>query len=328
MPDSRQFVLGPNNEIVYEFDPTKYTPEQVITPLSRTFIPAKLTDNPYYMATNYMSTLQSLPEPLRSRLLYGDFNAGIEDSEWQVIPTLWVEEAQARWKDNRPKGEMLSQGVDVARGGKDRTAVANRHRTPDGVTDWWFDRVAAYPGTETPNGPVAAGYVIAARRDDSPIHVDVIGVGAAVYDTLNQMNLPVYGINVSEKSIATDRSGRLTFANIRSELVWRMRELLDPANDTGIALPPDPDLLRELCAFKWKVAGFRVQVSSREELFEDLGISVDKAWAIILATYETPKINRIKQTKQQDAVANYDPIAGLDQSYGGGVDYDPFGHRR
>ena len=62
--------------------------------------------------------------------------------------------------------------------------VANRHRTVDGSTDYWFDKLGSWPGTETPNGPVVAGYTIMSRWDDSPIHVDVIGVGNAVYDTL------------------------------------------------------------------------------------------------------------------------------------------------
>ena len=38
---------------------------ETITPKSRTFIPARVTDNPYYMATGYVSQLQLLPEPLR-----------------------------------------------------------------------------------------------------------------------------------------------------------------------------------------------------------------------------------------------------------------------
>ena len=36
-----------------------------------------MTDNPYYMASGYIATLQSLPEPLRSQMLFGDFLAGI-----------------------------------------------------------------------------------------------------------------------------------------------------------------------------------------------------------------------------------------------------------
>ncbi len=302
------FVLDGKGELVYDFDPSKYTPEQIITPKSRTFIPARLTDNPYYMATGYMSTLQSLPEPLRSRMLYGDFSAGIEDDLGQVIPTAWVEAAQARWRPHEPKGEQLSMGIDVARGGKDRTTVACRHRPIDGSTDYWFDQLRAFPGTETPDGPTAAGYAIAARRDNSPMHVDVIGVGAAVYDTLNQMNLPVYGINVSEKTDMTDKSGRLKFFNQRSWLVWHLRELLDPSADNGIALPPDPDLVRELTAFRWSVSGFTVKVNSREEILQDIGVSVDKAWAVILATFDTPKIEVITRRNNQAAVLDYDPL--------------------
>ena len=199
-------------------------------------------------------------------------------------------------------------GVDVARGGKDRTAIASRHRTPGGETDWWFDKLHTFPGEETPDGPIVAGHAIAVRRDDSPMHVDVIGVGASVYDTLNQMRLPVYGINVAEKTDSTDKSGRLKFFNQRSWLVWRLRELLDPQADNGIALPPDPDLVKELAAFRWTVSGFTVKVNSREEILEDIGVSVDKAWAVILATFETPKIEVIRAARGQSSVLDYDPM--------------------
>jgi hypothetical protein len=39
-------------------------------------------------------------------------------------------------------------------------------------------------GKETPDGPTVAGLTIAAKRDDAPIHIDVIGVGASPYDFL------------------------------------------------------------------------------------------------------------------------------------------------
>jgi len=50
------------------------------------------------METGYRRTLQNLPEPLRSRMLRGDFGVGQDDDEWQVIPTDWVLQAQSRWK--------------------------------------------------------------------------------------------------------------------------------------------------------------------------------------------------------------------------------------
>ncbi|MGM7379778.1 terminase, partial [Acinetobacter baumannii] len=94
---NKPFVII-DEQIVYDFDPKDFALEDIIKPTSRTFIPARVTDNKYYMETGYMSTLQALPEPLRSQMLYGDFGAGIEDDPWQVIPTEWVEAAQARWK--------------------------------------------------------------------------------------------------------------------------------------------------------------------------------------------------------------------------------------
>lgn len=304
------FVLV-DGEPCYDFDPADYRPEDIITPKSRTFIPARLTDNPYYMATGYMSTLQSLPEPLRSQMLYGDFRAGMEDDEWQVIPTAWVEAAQARWKPRSPKGEMLQMGVDVARGGKDNTVIASRHRDDQAGHDWWFDELKAVPGRETPDGDSVASVVLVRRRDDSPVNVDVIGVGASAYDSLNR-SLPfggAHGINVAERATRTDKTGRLTFSNIRSQIVWHMRELLDPTADTGIALPPDPELLQELCAFKWKLSGFTVHVSSREEIIELIGRSPDKATSVFLASLEIPKIKALQAARTP--LAEYDPYSNL-----------------
>lgn len=277
----RPFVLV-DGRVTYDFDPAAYKPEQIITPKSRTFIPARLTDNPYYMASGYMSTLQSLPEPLRSQMLYGDFKAGISDDPWQVIPTAWVEAAQARWARPAKLEPMDSLGVDVARGGADKTTIARRH-------GWWFDEPLIYPGADTPDGPTVAGLTIAAKRDDAPIHIDVIGVGASPYDFLNSNGQQVLGVNVSEKAAGTDQSGRLRFLNQRSELWWRMREALDPSNNTGIALPPHAGLARELCAPKWKVSGFVIQVESREDIVKRIGNSPDLASAYILALMDSPK---------------------------------------
>lgn len=274
-----------------------------IKPMSRTFIPSRISDNPYLMGTGYMATLQSLPEPLRSQMLNGDFAAGMEDDPWQVIPTRWVEIAQERWKARSPKGEMLTQGVDVARGGKDNTVIANRH------VGNWFDELKLYPGKETPDGPAVAGLVIAERRDSAPVLIDVIGVGSSPYDVLNGMDVQVIGVNMSETAPGTDKSGMLRFLNTRSMLWWRAREALDPANDTGIALPPDKGLLSELCMPKWEVSGKTIKVESREDIVKRLGRSPDRATAVILALMDVPKLSVLRAAKAQDDVLHYDPYA-------------------
>lgn len=280
-----EFVLA-DGKPCYEFDRADYRPEDIIKPKSRTFIPARVTDNPYYMASGYMSTLQSLPEPLRSQMLYGDFQAGIKDNAFQVIPTEWVEAAQARWKMPDIKTKMSSMGVDVARGGADQTTIARRHGN-------WFDEPLEYPGADTPDGPKVAGLIIAAKRDKAPIHIDVIGVGASPFDFLREWGQQVMGVNVSEAALGYDSTGTMKFLNQRSELWWRFREALDPANNMGIALPPSKQLARELCAPTWKLQNKVIQVQGRDEIIAKVGHSPDLASAYILALRDTPVMEEL-----------------------------------
>jgi hypothetical protein len=114
----------------YDFDPVEHAPTEIIRPLSRTFIPSRVSDNPYLMETGYMATLQALPEPLRSQMLYGDFLAGKKDDAMQVIPTAWVEAAQARWKRPDVLPIMDSLGADIARGGDDNTVICLLYTSP------------------------------------------------------------------------------------------------------------------------------------------------------------------------------------------------------
>jgi hypothetical protein len=303
VPDSRSFVLGDDGEYLYDFNPDEHKQENILTPKSRTFIPARVTDNPYLIGTGYMSTLQSLPEPLRSQMLYGDFNAGIEDDPWQVIPTTWVEAAQARWVKPAQLSPMDSLGVDVARGGKDNTIIARRH-------GMWFDEPLTYTGAATPDGPSVAGLCIAAMRDAAPIHIDVIGVGASPYDFLNSANQQVIGVNVSEKSLATDKSGRLRFFNQRSEYYWKMREALDPSNNTGICLPPNKQLLADLCAPTWELSGSVIKVESREGIINRIGRSPDWASAYMLALIDTPKRSKLLGgARTKSRMVDYDPYS-------------------
>jgi hypothetical protein len=237
-------------------------------------------------------------------MLNGDFSAGMEDDPWQVIPTAWVEAAQARWKRPEKLKPMDSLGVDVARGGKDQTIIARRH-------DMWFDECLVYPGSATPDGPTVAGLVVAAARDRAPIHIDVIGVGSSPYDFLNDMEQQVLGVNVAESALGLDKSGRLRFKNQRSELWWRMREALDPANNTGICLPPSPQILADLCAPTWKLTGSTIQVASREEILQKIGRSPDFGSALCLALMDTPKRSAIFAVSKRKERDEYDPYRQL-----------------
>jgi hypothetical protein len=63
----RWYVTGPDGKEVECVDNSPVVVGgKTLTPKSRTFIPARVTDNPYYVRTNYVAQLQALPEPLRS----------------------------------------------------------------------------------------------------------------------------------------------------------------------------------------------------------------------------------------------------------------------
>ena len=256
---------------------------EIIEPTSRTFMPSNVEDNPYLMSTGYKRTLQALPEPLRSQMLYGDFTAGKEDNPFQVVPTKWVEEAMARWTEDGGRDDQDSVGVDVARGGKDQTVIGVRHGA-------WVGRLVAYPGEFTPNGGTVASLVFKERRDSAPVHVDVIGVGSSVYDRLEDNGIQVIGVNGSERSYATDKTEQLTFFNLRAELWWYLREALDPDEKHFIALPPDPEMKADICAPRWKLsAGNKIQVEAKDDIIKRIGRSPDKGDCVVYTMMVTDK---------------------------------------
>lgn len=278
---------------------------ETITPTSRTFVPSRITDNPYLMGTGYLRQLQSMPEPLRSQLLYGDFHAGVEDDPWQVIPTAWVEAAMARWTPQVKLPVMDSIGVDVAMRGADNTVLARRH-------GMWFDKPIVYRGDQCPDGATIAGYVVAAVRDKAVIHIDLFGVGAQPYGHLMGVGQQVIGCNVGEPARGIAKDGRVQFRNWRSELWWRMREVLDPNANTGICLPPDKNLLADLCTPKWKLTGSAIQVQGRQEIMDKLGKSPDYASAYILGLLDTPKRNAMLALGASNRkTREYDPYSDI-----------------
>lgn len=264
-----------------------------VTPRSRTFIPATLRDNPHLTQDGrYMSVLNSLPEPLRSAFRDGDFRALTQQGDpFQVIPTAWVRAAQKRWLDReRPNGAADGAGHDVSRGGQDATTYAPRWGT-------YFGEVRTWPGASIPDGPTAAMKVHSEAEKDEPryINVDVIGYGSSSYDSLIVMGYNAIPVNVSTGSTYKDKSGKLTMLNLRAETYWRMRDALDPEDDSQIALPPDSELLRDLCSARYKpLAGGKIKVEAKQEIKERIGRSPDKGDAVLLANYRQVSNMQIK----------------------------------
>lgn len=270
---------------------------EVIQPISRTFIPSRVTDNPYLMGTGYMATLQALPEPLRSQMLYGDFTSGQDDDAWQVIPSEWVRAAQRRWVlhaankilySTEPyRGNyvptMTSMGVDVARGGQDESVITKLY---DGE---FYDKLERIPGHLTPNGPSLGVEILKLRTNYAPVHVDAIGVGTSVVDWLESQNIQTEPITGNEKGPGRDSSGKFKYRNMRAKIYWEFRESLDPKKGLKICLPPDGALLADLCAPRYKVKdGDVIQIESKDELKKRLGRSPDSGDSVIYASIEVP----------------------------------------
>lgn len=249
--------------------------------MSRTYIPAKLSDNPY-LGEEYRKTLNLLPEPYRSQLLDGNWQAGQEDDAYQVIPTAWIKAAQARWRpDGGPDGcgQLSVVGVDVARGGKDKTVLAARHGN-------WYARLRKYPGRTTQDGPEVVALFAPLLTEGGSAAVDVIGVGSSVYDTAVGAGLTVESVNFAEGTKERDTTDSYGFTNKRAEYYWRMREALDPRSGQDIALPPDPELLGDLRAIRWKMQSNGIRIESKPEIVKRLGRSPDCGDAVVLALVE------------------------------------------
>jgi hypothetical protein len=265
-------------------EPVQFPGEKNSTvPLSRSFIPAALSDNPFLVNTNYGAQLDALPEPLRSAIRDGNFMLSRQDDQYQVIPTEWVRTAMARWTAKAPDGVGMSViAADVALGGGDSTTYARRH-------GHWFDEVISEAGKSTPDPLDIASRLLMLMRNGCPIIIDMGGgYGSGVYSHLknNVQGLTVYGHNGANKAGKRSRDGKLSFSNKRAEVWWKFREALEPGLGEPVALPPDPELLSDLTTPRWKLTSSGIQIEAKEDIRKRLGRSPDKGDAVTMAWSE------------------------------------------
>jgi len=265
---------------------------EVIYPLSRTFIPAKLDDNPSLRDTNYRAILQSMREPFRSQLLHGDWTSAAAGDPWQLIPTAWIDAAMERWE--KPSGIMDSLGVDVARGGRDNTVLTPKYGNV-------IDEQQVYPGSITPDGSSVATLVMSVINDpkETGIGLDIIGVGSSPYDILTGNGYNVTPLNGSAKAVreeygkeiqVTDKSGRLKMRNLRAAMYWNVYELLE---DNALDLPPSRILRSQLITIRWKITTSGVLIESKEDIFKRIGVSTDEADSVVYAAWIIPPPPRV-----------------------------------
>lgn len=202
----------------------------------------------------------------RVRVL-GEFPMMEDDS---VIPLYLCEAAIARTVVPSDAYKVV-WGVDVARFGNDRTALAKRRG------NMLLEPVMSWRGKDTmqTSGLLLDEYRQCSEMDrPSEILVDVIGLGAGVVDRLREMGLPVRGLNVAE---AAPTQGR--YLRLRDELWFRAREWLAAMD---CSLPKDDTLIAELIAPKFSISSSgKLAVERKDDLKKRGRPSPDLADAFI-----------------------------------------------
>jgi len=216
----------------------------------------------------------------------GNFMLARQDKLNQLIPTQWILEAQGRWTHEPPNVPMTALAVDVAQGGGDNTCIASVYGT-------WFDEVEKIPGVDTPDGKTVAGCVVTRRMNGCTVVVDAGGgYGGATIEQLKDNGITPYSYKGSEATSRKTSDNLLGFANVRTEALWRMRELLDPGQPGGAtaALPPSTTLAADLSEPDFEVRRGIIHAMTKVKVCANLGRSPDEGDAVVMANYRAPTV--------------------------------------
>lgn len=278
-----QWVDGPG-----EYETVVAGKEKLVSATSRTYIPASVKDNPYYVASGYEKQLDAMPEPYRS-LLMGGFKTDFQDQANQVIPTAWIIAAQKRWTPKPPPDvPMCAMGVDASGGGADPMIIAKRY-------DGWYAPMVEVPGKSIPMemaGAFCGGIVVSHRRDNALVVIDMGGgYGGPMFEHLSGNQIELRAYKGAEASTRRSSCGKLKFTNKRSAAYWMMREALDPGQPGGspIALPDDPALIADLTAPTFEPTPNGIKLEPKDKVMERIGRSPDRGDAVVMAWFEGPR---------------------------------------
>lgn len=254
---------------------------------SRTFIASNYTDNPYIDTQEYAAKLANMPEMQRKILMSGNFLLSRGDAEGQMIPTKWIQMAQARWTPDGERGRhMVAMGADVTGGGADNTAIARLY------DELYFGEMIVKPGAEVGSGNKQAALIIENRRGNCPVGIDMGGgYGGGPKEMLNFSGIDALAFNPQGATGERTKDRAYGFYNNRALAYWRLREMLDPDADGGsvIALPPSKKLLSDLATPKFTTVMYGgrmvIKMESKDEIKKRIRRSPDEGDAVVLALW-------------------------------------------
>ena len=221
-------------------------------------------------------------DPLYKIFLLADF---VLSSQMVVIPGHMVKPAFER---EGIENDVIEIGLDVARSGLDSTV--------------WFARsgsrsleIKRHTGNDTMQ---VVGVTIEFIRtleekydkEVTLIKVDVIGIGAGVYDRLSELEYPCLPINNSEVQIVTDKE---RYLNVRAEMAWALRHRFENDNIGLLNIIESNQELSEylegdLLVQKYKISSNgKIQLWSKDDIKKELGRSPDYYDACVMA-FEAP----------------------------------------
>jgi len=165
----------------------------------------------------------------------------------------------------------LILGVDVARFGDDRTVLALRR----GRHLLWFATVPPCDNV----GIVGEIMNCSTEYPLDAIFVDVVGIGAGVFDMLNHKLSYVYAVNGGSSPF-----DKAKYMNRRAEMWGRMREWL---KDAPVILPKSQEMMTDLCSLQYSFNANGQLVLEKKEDAKKRGVrSPDIADAIALTFAE------------------------------------------
>ena len=269
----------------------------MVRSMSRTFIPAKLSDNPFQNTPEYRAQQDGLPKHLRDAIRDGNFLSVRKDHDLQLIPTDWIRASMDNWKPSPPDGvpmcaiaaDLTGMGSDTGGGKQDKFVLASRH-------DGYYNELVVTDAGDEEFGKDKAAKIQRNRRDGATIILDMGGgYGDSTWEAFNNNGITAIKYKGAAKSAARTRASKIPFNNKRAEAYYRFMEDLDPGQPGGsrITLPNDAFLMADLCSIRFDKNNSDlniIKLETKKDLCARLGRSTDYGDPVVMAWTNGGKI--------------------------------------
>ena len=191
-----------------------------------------------------------------------------------------IEDAMNGNLDGVDKSGIFTYSADVARYGNDKSVTSKRR----GYQIYDLKTYKGYSTMEYAN-QISSMYLQETDKKPNAIFVDTIGVGAGVFDRLDEKGFNSIEANVSMKADETD-----VYYNKRAEMYFKLRDFLRK----GGKIPNDDDLKEELLAIRYAFnnANGKIIIQPKDDIKELIGRSPDKSDSVAMHFFSDIRIEK------------------------------------